>query len=434
MADTRTSKTWKPSGKAVKIDDEITASNFADWLMIMTEKEINYDFMMQIFGEYDDKPAFARPYDLLIVPEKAYSYTDAKGKEVYNKNEFTTTVGTWIINVIMKRFKFNKFFGGYYDKTINKKEYGKIEKRLSYALVEDQITTDDLKDWENMVQWLMPFEDVLSPNHTEKLITCSKVINKKKAQLLKQYKDELATGDPSVIEKISNELLDYAREYLGDDPAIDTIMSGAGGSFGNNFKNTYVIRGAILNPDPYAKKKYNIVTSNLIDGISAEEYSTMAGAGVQGAYARGRKTRTGGYWEKLMVLAYQHIHLDPKGSDCHSTHYVTVKLTDDNIDYWMYNYMVSGDGNYKLLDYESRDKYIGKTVKFRFASMCKSKTGICNICAGELLYIISENIGMSMAQVASTLKNIAMSAFHDSVVTTTTFDPMEAFYQDDESN
>jgi hypothetical protein len=63
--------------------------------------------------------------------------------------------------------------------------------------------------------------------------------------------------------------------------------------------------------------------------------------------------------------------------------------------------------------------------------MCSSKTGICNICAGELLYQISDNIGMTMSQVGSTLKNIAMKAFHDSVVTITKFDAMEAFYQDD---
>ena len=431
MSEIRKSYTWKPTGKPVSQEEPTTKNNFADKFITMKETDINYDFMMQTFGSFGGNEPFARPYDLLVVPVGAYSYKDGNGKEHKNKNEFTTTLGLWIINLIMSKFNFNYLFDGYYDKTINKGAYGKIEKRLSYALVEDQITTEDLKNWENYVQWLMPFEDILSPNHTEKLITCAKEIRKKKKELLNKYKEEVEAGDPAIIEKISKELIKFATDYLGDDPAIDTMLSGAGGSIGNNFKNTYIMRGAVLNPDPYAKKKYNIVTSNLIDGISAEEYSTMAGTGVQGAYARGRKTRTGGYWEKLMISAYQHIKLDPKGSDCHTNHTVTVHLNDDNIDLWMYNYIAKPDGTYELLDYKARSKYIGKTVKFRFSSMCKSKTGICNICAGELMYQLSDNIGMTMSQVGSTLKNIAMKAFHDSVVTLTSFDAQEAFYQDD---
>ena len=432
MAESRTSKTWTSKGLTdVKNDDPITKENFADWLFIMDYKDINYDFMMQTFGQFGDQPAFARTYDLLVVPIGKYWFEDKNGKRKTNKNEFTTTVGTWLINIIMRQYHLNRLFDGYWNKTINKGAYGKIEKRLSYALIEDEITTEELKGWENTMQWLMPYEDIISPNHTEKLITCSKIINKKKKELLEKYKDELKTGDPTVIEKISNELIKYATDYLGDDPAIDTMLSGAGGQIGNNFKNTYIMRGAVMNPDPYAKNKYTLVTSNLIDGVSADEYSTMAGTGVQGAYSRGHKTRTGGYWEKLMISAYEHVKLDPKGSDCHSDKYVTVLLTDENIDSWMYNYMIKSDGSYELLNYNARSKYIGKKVRFRFASMCKSKTGICNICAGELLYQLSDNVGMMMSNVSSKLKNISMKAFHDSVIHTTPLDAMEAFYQDD---
>ena len=432
MADEeRKSKIWKPTGKKIDPkDNNLTKDKFADYILELKESDINYDLIMQMFGQFGSEPALARSYDLLIVPAGKFTYKDEKGKNKSNKNEFTTTVGQWFINVILRDFNFSRFFG-YYDKTITTGEYKKIEKRLSYALIEDEITTEDLKKWENMVQWLMPCEDIISPNHTEKLITCSKAIDAKRKELLKKYDKEIKAGDIATVEKISNELLDYAKKYMGDDPAFDPLLSGAGGSIGNNFKNTYVMRGAILNPDPYAKQKYNIVTSNLMDGVTAEEYSTMAGSGVQGAYSRGKKTRTGGYWEKLMVSAYQHIHLDPKGSDCHTNKTVRVHLTDKNIDLWMYNYILKPDGSYDLLDYKARSKYIGKTVNFRFASMCKSKTGICNICAGELLYQITDNVGMTMSQVGSTLKNINMKSFHDAVVHTTKFNAMEAFYQDD---
>ena len=62
-----------------------------------------------------------------------------------------------------------------------------------------------------------------------------------------------------------------------------------------------------------------------------KEYAAMAGSGTSGAYYRGVQTETGGYWEKLFVSAYQHIKLDPHGSDCGTNRTIEVLLTEDNI-------------------------------------------------------------------------------------------------------
>jgi hypothetical protein len=106
------------------------------------------------------------------------------------------------------------------------------------------------------------------------MITCTKAIGKKKEELLKKYKKEIEAGDPVITEKIEKELLEFAKEYIGDDPSMDTILSGAGGDFNNKFKNMFVMKGAIADPDPNAKQKYRIVTGNYIDGIPAEEYGS----------------------------------------------------------------------------------------------------------------------------------------------------------------
>ena len=424
----RISKTWEPKGIKVNIEDGVNATNLPDYIINMKEKDINYDFIMTLFGSFDGK-ALCNPYDLLIVPPNTFYYVDEKGKERSNKNKFTTTIGIYLINLILSDIGFSKLFDGYFNKSLDKKGFKKIEQTLSYALIEDDITTDQLKRWENTMQWFMPFEDVISPNHTEKLLTCTKILNKKKAELLKKYSKEIEAGDIATVEKIEKELLSYAKEYLKDDPSMDTILSGAGGEFDNNFKNLYVMKGAVANPDPAAKKKYDIVTSNYIDGVSADEYSVIAGAGTQGAYARGKKTETGGYWEKLFTSAYQHITLDPKGSDCKTDKYITVNLTDKNISDYMYSYIIESNGNLTLLNSKNREKYIGKRVKFRFSSMCKSKTGICNMCAGELLYMgTSGNVGIVMAQIPDTLKTRCMKQAHNLTVTTQQIDPMKAFF------
>src|SRR5574344_817995 len=423
----RQSKIWIPKGIEVNKDDEITSANLADYILNISKEEITYDFMMSTFGSFEGKSK-ANTYDLVKVPVGKFSFVDSNGKTKSNKNEFTTSLGIFIFNILLSSFNFSKFFVGYINKSIDSKQYKNIGQRLSYALIEDEISVEDLKQWENTMQWLMPFEDILSPNHTEKLIGCTKALNKKKAELIKKYQKEIDAGDIAVVESIEKELLAYAKEYLGDDPAMDTILSGAGGQFNNNFKNMFVMKGAIRNPDPNAKKKYDIVTSNYLDGISADEYSIIAGSGASGAYSRGKKTETGGYWEKLFVSAYQHIQLDAKGSDCGTSRHIIVDLNEKNIKDYMYCYAIKANGDLELIDSKTYKNYIGKRAKLRFSSMCESKTGICNKCAGQLLYIGAENIGMTMAQIPSTLKLKCMKGFHDSTVKTTQFDPMKAFF------
>ena len=402
-------------------DINITKNNLVDVLLSLEDKDITTTFIMEIFGEFDGK-SLCNPYDILVIPPGVYGKIHKKP----NKNKFTTTVGLWIFN---KHFIEPRLFHifKYINYEINKKNSGKINRILSEALIEDEITTDDLSYYMMRTQEFMKFETILTPNHSEELLCCTKKINIRKKQLIKKYEDRLKNGDPVAAEQMEKELLDYAKELLGNDPALDTFMSGAQGNFGNHFKNIFVSKGAIMDPDPLAKQKYNIVTSNYMDGIDKDEYSKIANSLAAGPYARGKKTEVGGYWEKLFISGFQHIVTGPEGSDCGTDRYIEVLLTEDNIELYMYNYIISGSSLVELTS-KNRDKYINKKVKFRFSSMCKSKDYICNKCAGNLWYRLNiKNIGLLTAQVASKLKNISMKSFHDSVVTTVEMDPMKAF-------
>lgn len=425
----RTASIWKPIGTVIDIDETtpIDKKTFADYLMNMKPQDVTYEFIMDSFGEFEGQ-SIAHPYDLLEVPAKAWHYED-NGKTYTNEKPFTTGVGIWVFNLIMEEFHICRFFDGYLNQNLDKKAYNKIDQRLTYALREDDIDVETFKKWLNTTQWLMPFEDILSPNHTEKLVTCTKMINKKKAELIKANKEAIDKGDIYIAKQIEEELLQYAKDYLGDDPAIDNILSGAAGDFNNNFKNMYVMKGAVKNPDTTAKQAYNIVTSNYMDGISADEYSVVAGSGVAGAYSRAKKTETGGYWEKLFVRAFQHIKMLPKGSDCHTKETIKVELTEKNIKDWMYSYVQKSDGNVECITSKNMNKYIGKTVNMRFSALCKAKDGYyCNICCGDLIYDISENPGLCLSTIPDILKNRCMKAFHNSQVTTSTMNVMEAFY------
>lgn len=408
--------------------DEVNESNLINHLLVLKQSDVSYSLMMNLFGIFDGK-SLCKQYDTFEVPIGKFSFKNSKGKSVSNTNAFTTTIGIWIFNIFfLNGFDFSHLFGGYVNKNVNKKLFGKINQELVYALAEDKIDVERYKQFLNYTQFFMPYETILAPNHTEAILSCTRFIEKKKKELIEQNKEAIENGDVVVIEKIEKELLNYAKELLKDDPSLDVYESGGGGNFENNFKNMYVMKGAIRNPDPEAKKQFNIATSSFIDGVSADEYSLLANSLAAGPYSRSKKTEIGGHWEKLFGAAFQSIVLDPPGSDCGTNKYITIELTESNLPEFMYNYIIKSNGELEELTSDNADKYIGKKVKMRFSIFCKSKTGLCNKCMGNFFYRRGgRNVGLATIQIPSTLKLRAMKAFHDSTISTVEINPMKAF-------
>lgn len=277
-----------------RVSKTITSPEDIEFLINLEENDITMSMIMETFGDFNNHQRF-NPYDIVTIPAHGYGGKIPSGEDKYNKKPFTTTVG---------RFIYNKYFiekvpelldmVGYVNENISSKAYGKLFDKLGYAVLEDTISMDTYKEFCVKTQKFMPFVSILAPNHSDNMLTITKQINKKKEQLLKENKEKIDAGDVITLDKISKELLDYARELMQDDPAMDMFNSDAGGSFDNNFKNMFIMRGSVQDPDP--RKSYNIITSNYIDGVSKEEYSKLANTLAAGPYSRSKKTELGGYW------------------------------------------------------------------------------------------------------------------------------------------
>ena len=386
----------------------VTSPKDIEYLLNIKEKDITTSFIMETFGEFDTGQRF-RPYDLIEIPANSYG-----SEKKRNKEKFMTTVGIWIFNkYFIEPHLFDLFT--YINKTIDNKLFGQINNQISEAVLEDKLPISAMNDFMMKTQKCMPYISILAPNYTDKMLTCTKVIAKKKAELYKKYKDQIDKGDEIAAKKMEDELMKFALDYMGDDPSMDMFISGARGSIGNNFKNMFVMKGVVKDPDPNAKQKYNIALSNYLDGISSDEYALFANSLAAGPYARAKKTENGGYREKLFLRAFQHLTLDDEGSDCGTKRYLEIVLTEKNINLWMYSYIIEGSKLVELTS-DNKDKYLGKRLKIRYSAFCESKTGICNKCMGNLYYRLGEkvNVGTSLTQIPSTQKNISMKAFHDS--------------------
>ena len=386
-------------------------------LSLTYERACEKSLIMDWFADYGDGPRF-QPYDTITIPKNHYG----SGKKK-NKNEFTTTVGLWVFNMSFI-YPFSDILG-YINEPVTNGKYNEINEALSYALLEDKITVDQLKDFIVQSQILMSCASAICPSHTEEMLLFTNKAEKKKAELQKQYAEGLAANDLTTIKKVEDELIQYAQEELKDTESVDMYNSGARSNWSNNFKNMYLVKGAIKHTDG----SYDYVKSSYISGLDPEDFAKTNDAAIGGPYSRSKKTASGGAAEKQFTRLTQHIKILPKGSDCGSTHTITVTLTKKNIKDWMYSFVVNSNGSLTELTSDTKDKYIGKTVKMRYSSLCKAKNGcICEACAGSLFRRAGiENAGLLSMTMMSSVKNSSMSNFHDSTLKLAEIDPKTAF-------
>ena len=313
---------------------------------------------------------------------------------------------------------------GYINEPVNKGVYGSINKKISYALLEDKITVEQLKEFIMQSQIVMSCCSAIASSHTEIIFSMQELIAKKKEELLKQdkYKKCIENTDLAAMKDLENELITYAKDILQDDPSIDMYDSGARSSWGNNFKNMYLMRSGIKKTDG----TFSIVTSSYIEGMDEKDYTDINDAAVGGPFSRSRKTASGGYLERLLLGATAHLHLT-ETEDCGSTQYIEIDLTKKNTSDWYYSNMIIGSKLIELTP-DNASKYIDKRVKIRFSSLCKDKEGICKACAGSSFRRIGiGNVGMATSILGSSLKNRAMKQFHDTSISLSTLKPEETF-------
>lgn len=408
----------------VRIPKKITKKEDIDFFLNLSQKDLeSLSLMMNTFGIMNGKEPRFNTYDIITIPPNSYGPGNKR-----NKNEFTTTVGRWWFNkTFIEQDLFDLFH--YINTPITDDTLGDMNKTISYAILEDKITVPVLKRYLMRQQKFQPYSNILCSGFTTNMLTMSSKIQKKKDELFKKYKEELDDPSKNMIaaDKIEKELLDYAKSELKNDVSMDMYASKAKGSFSNNFKNIFVMKGAIKDPDP--TKGYTVVKSNYMDGISREDYSPMARSLAAGPYSRAKKTPKGGYWEKLFLRAFQHLSLGPKGSDCGTDRTIEVTLEQPYLDMLMYSYIVEGNKLIELTS-ENREKYKGKTVKMRFSSLCQyhDHGKICNVCAGNMFYRAGfENIGAAIPQVASASKVANLKQFHNSTVQLHEIDVNKAF-------
>lgn len=371
-----------------------------DFLITLPYDKVDLSLLKDLFANKKDRDARFSPNDYFTLPKDKF----------YNNQSEKTTVGRYIFNLFVLSPKLITLIG-YHNNTMGKGGIGDLEGELSKLLLNDEIVSEDMFEYYNKTQWLgFSLAKFLNSSLTYDLLVPTKSIEEKKKELIVKYEKAIATGDVVEISKMEKELIAFAKNEVKDVPDIQIYESGGRGSFGNNYKNTSLLRGGMKNlADP---TKVKVSTSSLVDGIPSEEMGYYADLITQASYSRAVGTREGGYEGKKLAAALQSIIVDEQGSDCGTSLTKKMLITKDNKDLFMYRYIVE-KGKLVILDETNMNNYVGKYVDLRTPLYCKNDK-YCSKCAGELYNKLGiSNVGLLTTRIGTSLLNASLKQFHD---------------------
>lgn len=224
-----------------------------------------------MFGNRKNGPRY-KPQDPFIIPKGAY---------YGNPEPIKTNIGRYMLNKAIIPENIYKQIG-FFNERWSAGAVSKLNSMISQAAIDGNITPKDLITFLDKIQFYgFALNDVITPSMTEKTVFLPDEFYKRKEKLIEENKDAIEAGDTVVTNKIEKELLDYAKQLIGDDPGMDLFNSGSKASFNNNFKLLNVMKGSIMD---LSTGQYKTSTTHYMDGVKKEETHLFADSMVSGAY------------------------------------------------------------------------------------------------------------------------------------------------------
>lgn len=378
-------------------------------ILSLPNEKLTFTYLISLLGKTKDGNKIKEP---------RFLSTDAitiKPHEYHNKTEIKTTIGKLLFNRLCIEGCGFQDKVGYINYEVNSSGLKKLEKQLADFLIKNEIAADQFAKYIDIRDWLgLQLHAIITTSFTPGTTKIPSEVKKLKNELLKKYDKELKDGDEKTAQLIEKKLIDKTKEVLKDDLGMDLYYSGARGSIDNNLKNIILMRGAVLNP---ITKKYDIVSSSLMDGMEKSEIPANSNSVVLGAYPKAVGTADSGYLAKQLLAGMQTEVLDEPGSDCGTDKTLEIHLTDENASGYI-NRNIKVGGKPVLLTTENISSYKGKTIHVYSPMFCTGDK-LCSKCVGRYN---NKFIGLDASKVATTLTNLNMKKFHDNVVRIKTLD------------
>lgn len=409
-------------------------------ILQLKSSEIDKTLIQELVAIHPDGKQKVNPEQRLILDEKVLKEANSElllFKDIKDHLNKETTVGRIIVNLALYGYSFKSYksleegksptmsyayeeetltdikpFVTYKNMAFTNGSIQILYNELSELFIDKKINSDALDNFIDRLNWLgFTSTQFINPSLDILSISPNPEIKKIRKEVFKKYEKEIAENDVVTFNnKVEKEILSQASDILDKENCSGKLIydSGVNGSFATNYKVTSLMRGVVAKSDD--PSIYSIATSSLTEGVSKEEVATAGDIAVQGSIGRAISTRQGGYLTKKFHAAFQSIIADKPGTDCGTPYTLDIELTAKNFKDYIFRFIVEG-GKTKMIERED-DKYIGKVVRMRTPFYCQNPL-ICHKCVGDLVHRLGiRNIGLTSANIGSSLLNASLKSFH----------------------
>lgn len=276
---------------------------------------------------------------------------------------------------------------------LSKKQAGKFYVDEYLKLCE---VTDHLKGFTQLFCWA----------GTEKSLSTHPDVEKRKAELLEQYKDSL--DNPATIATISSELRKLDDEHLADDPSKHFYLSKKSREVVRS--KLFLIGGAEVGLDENTVK-VDLIKNSLKEGWDVEKLPTMINSLRAGSFNRGAQTVLGGVAFKELLRASSNLRI--AADDCGSRLGKSFDVTQNNYKKLIGRSVIIPKGIQTLENEQDAGSYLGKKIMVRSPQYCRlSKTDYCRICVGTKLSLSDNALPIAVSDYGSVFLYVFMKAAH----------------------
>lgn len=382
-------------------------------LLSVPLEELNKAFIEDMFASYHDRETNTFKYANfdcnahIMLTKEEYPHVVAPTETTLGMLLFNRYVleRTGVIHVIK-----------YWNIPLGKKGIAKLNSTLAELVIADQITTSDqgavIDARDRLAAWVCCF---LGTAVSGSLLRPMHDVNKRKAELFKQYANDINSNDPvkqiMTTNNIEHELIGMVQKNLKDAGEVNDLFNSGVYNLDNNYKTVNVMRGAVFND---ITQKYDVVENSLMDGINKQDITAFANSVVAGAYPSAVGTADAGYMSKQMMALLQSEELDPNPkSDCGTKATIPLMIDSSTAQYVLRRNILD-NGKIVTLTSKNIGNYMNKTVKL-FSPACCTHDRICAKCAGPLFYDLGgiTRVGLLCTQFTDKILNIKLKSKHN---------------------
>lgn len=281
---------------------------------------------------------------------------------------------------------------------------------------------DEYVKFVDSLQFISNLSQLLSISATPKALVAPTGIVEFKQQLLAKYEGKL--HDPVELSKFEDELLAFDKEFLKDDPAYGTFLSGK--ILHTARKKMFLSIGA----DKGFSDSLDVipVTNSLEEGWPADpvQFTALMNSTRSGSFSRGAETVKGGVSAKVLLRAANNYTI--QDTDCGSKLGISRIFDETIINKLVGRYLVSKDTPLLIEKIDQANQYLNKKIIVRSPMYCRLEgPNICRVCAGEKLFKFPTGVTIPLTEISSIILATSLKAMHSNVLSTAKLEPEKHF-------